>query len=98
MRMPVTRVTPTEGVTTKPEGLIGSGRRESKFRYLVVLPSIALATPSELGLLADDAMIASPGCSTFFCANTGAASTRASATMDRRARLLIFIESFGSLV
>src|SRR3954469_10574132 len=61
MRIPVTHVTPTEGLTMKPEGLMGSGRRESKFRYLVVLPSIALATPSEPGPFDDDAMIGSPG-------------------------------------
>jgi hypothetical protein len=59
--MPVTRVAPTFGETTKPEGLMGSGLRLSKFRYLVGLPSIALATPSEPGLFEDEAMRGSPG-------------------------------------
>ena len=41
---------------------------ESKFKYFVGLPSIALATPSDPGLLADEAIIGSPGCVTSLCA------------------------------
>ena len=78
--IPVTRVTPMEGETTNPEGLIGSVVfRESKLRYLVGLPSMTLATPSEPGLLDDDAMIGSPGCVTSCWAKAGHAAASASA-------------------
>src|SRR5438045_579374 len=64
--IPVTQVTPTPGVTTKPAGLASLAK--SRFRYLAGVPSIALATPSEPGLFAEEAMIASLGWRTFFCA------------------------------
>ena len=62
--MPVTTVRPMEGETSKPEGL--PPVRVSKFRYFVGLPSMALATASEPGLLAEEATIGSPGWVTSF--------------------------------
>ena len=49
---------------TKPEGenrFEAPSRPLSKFKYFVVLLSIALATASDGGLLALEGMIASPG-------------------------------------
>src|SRR6267143_1751294 len=66
MVMPMTRVTPTEGETTNPEGL--ASLAESRFKYFACVLSMALATPSEPGLLDDEAMIGSPGCVTSVCA------------------------------
>src|SRR5256885_7447642 len=66
MVMPVTRVIPTDGVTTNPEGL--ASLAESRFKYFASVLSMALATPSEPGLLDDEAMIGSPGCVTSLCA------------------------------
>src|SRR6478672_8480954 len=58
MDNPLTMVTPIEGLTTKPAGALVP---ESKFKYLVGFPSMALATPSEPGLFAEEAMTGSPG-------------------------------------
>src|SRR5436190_1391947 len=63
MVMPETTVRPMAGETTKPEGGAGSPLL-SKFKYLVVLLSITFATPSEPGLLEEDAITGSPGCVT----------------------------------
>ena len=41
---------------------------ESRFKYFASVLSMALATPSEPGLLDDEAMIGSPGCVTSVCA------------------------------
>ncbi len=49
----------------------------SKFRYFAVVPSMALATPSEPGLLADEAMILSLGCTTFLGTETPSSCTSA---------------------
>src|SRR5690349_12664730 len=57
--IPQTQVTPKEGDTTNPAVLASLAM--SKFRYFEVVPSMALATPSEGGLLADEAVIGSPG-------------------------------------
>ena len=65
MARPTITVAPTDGVTAKPDGL-KLAAAESKFRYLAVVPSIALATPSEAGLLAEEAKIWSLGTSTFW--------------------------------
>src|SRR2546430_8479607 len=59
MVMPVTRVLPIDGVTTNPEGL--ASLAESRFRYFAWVLSMAFATASEPGLLAEEAMIGSPG-------------------------------------
>src|SRR5205809_8101133 len=67
IEMPVTSVRPTEGLTANPDGenpLTAPSRPLSKFRYFVVLLSMALATPSEPGLLGDEAKMGSPGCVT----------------------------------
>jgi hypothetical protein len=50
MEIPVIVVEPIPGVTTKPEGLL---LLPSKFKYFVGCPSIAFATPSDPGLLAE---------------------------------------------
>ena len=60
---PVTRVLPIEGVTIKPDGWLFF---PSKFKYFVGFPSIALATPSDPGLFADEAITGSPGCTTLW--------------------------------
>src|SRR5438045_6996146 len=57
--MPVTRVLPMEGETTNPEGLASLAK--SRFKYFACVLSIALATPSEPGLLDEEAMTGSPG-------------------------------------
>src|SRR5947208_3408656 len=67
MVMPVTRLGPIEGDTAKPDGGL-LGFRVSKFRYFASVLSMALATPSEPGLLDEEAMIGSPGCVTSVCA------------------------------
>src|SRR5438128_10279949 len=59
MLMPMTVVAPMDGVTAKPEGLASFA--ESKFKYLACVLSIALATPSEPGLLDEEAKMWSPG-------------------------------------
>ena len=66
MVMPVRRVIPTDGVTTSPEGL--ASLAESRFKYFAWVLSTAFATPSEPGLLEEDAMTGSPGCVTSLCA------------------------------
>src|SRR5438045_9425869 len=64
--MPVTRVLPMEGETTNPEGL--ASLAESRFKYFAWVLSIALATPSEPGLLDEEAITGSPGWVTSLCA------------------------------
>src|SRR2546429_3873230 len=66
MVMLVTRVIPTDGVTTNPEAL--ASLAESRFKYFAWLLSMAFATPSEPGLLEEEAMIGSLGCVTSVCA------------------------------
>src|SRR6266496_1802291 len=63
MLMPWIRVAPAEGVTMKPAGFASLAK--SRFRYLAGVPSIALATPSDPGLFAEDAIIPSLGWRTF---------------------------------
>ncbi len=58
MAIPVIQVTPTEGETMNP---VIPFVPASKFRYFAVVPSMALATPSEPGLFAEEAMMGSPG-------------------------------------
>src|SRR5207302_10186054 len=65
MVMPMTTVAPIEGVTTNPEGL--ASLAESRFKYFAWVLSMALATPSEPGLLDEEAMTESPGCVTSGC-------------------------------
>ena len=77
MVMPVTVVAPTRGLTAKPEGLTGAGVRLSKLRYLVGLPSMTLATPSDPGLFDDEAKTGSPGWVTSFGAPVPRSSTSA---------------------
>ena len=48
----------------KPQGPVAP----SKFRYLASVPSMMFATPSELGLLVEEAVILSVGWTTFFIA------------------------------
>src|SRR5207247_3606303 len=74
MVMPMTRVTPTDGETTNPEGGL-LGFRVSKFKYFASVLSMALATPSEPGLLDEEAMIGSPGWVTSFGALVPSSST-----------------------
>ena len=74
MDTPVIVVAPIPGVTTKPEGALFA---PSKFKYFVGCPSIALATPSEPGLLAELANTASPGDVTSFGALPPSSSTSA---------------------
>ena len=66
---PETMVSPTPGVTVKPVLSL------SKFRYLVGWLSMALATPSEPGLLLEDATMGSPGTVTSVGASTPRSST-----------------------
>src|SRR5439155_14372619 len=66
---PLTMVSPTPGVTVKPVLLI------SKLRYLFCVLSIALATPSEPGLLFEVGTIGSPGTVTSVGARTPNSST-----------------------
>src|SRR3954464_4757593 len=73
--MPVTRVTPTEGVTMKPAG--AASLAKSRFRYFAVVPSTALATPSEPGLLDEEAIMGSPGWTTSLWAQVAAAHRKA---------------------
>ena len=61
--IPLITVWPTDGVTTKPVTL--ALLAPSKLRYLFFVPSIALATPSDPGLLDEEAMTGSPGWITF---------------------------------
>jgi len=46
-----------------PDGLL---LLQSRFNYFVGLPSMALATPSDPGLFADDAINGSPGWATLW--------------------------------
>src|SRR6187431_2716245 len=57
---PVTRLAPIEGCTANPVGVL-AGVRWSKFRYFACVLSMALATPSEPGLLEEEATMGSPG-------------------------------------
>src|SRR5678815_5655628 len=66
IEIPVTQVAPTEGVTIKPAVLTFPFM--SKLRYFAWVPSMAFATASVAGLLADEAIIGSFGWTTFFCA------------------------------
>src|SRR5207237_10130598 len=59
MIIPVTRVLPIDGVTTNPEDL--ASLAESRFKYFASVLSMALATPSEPGLLDDEAITGSQG-------------------------------------
>src|SRR6266478_3838677 len=59
MVKPVTRLLPIDGVTTNPEGM--ASLAESRFKYFAWVLSMALATPSEPGLLDEEAMTGSPG-------------------------------------
>src|ERR1700694_532996 len=68
MPKPVIVVAPACGVTAKPVGPVAP----SKFRYFAVVPSMAFLTPSEAGLLAEEAAIGSLGWRTF----TGALTPR----------------------
>src|SRR5439155_1619241 len=80
-----TTVRPTPGVTVKPVLLM------SKLRYLFWVLSIALATPSEPGLLLEVGTIVSPGWVTSeSCAYTDPlkASSRAARQKSRRGCLL----------
>src|SRR5687768_9041279 len=62
MARPFTTVAPMEGVTTKPAGVALLAR--SRLRYFAVVPSMALATPSDPGLFEELAIMGSPGCVT----------------------------------
>src|SRR5882672_6243170 len=72
--IPITRVTPTEGETANPDGGL-FGFRVSKFKYFAWVLSMAFATPSEPGLLDEDAKIGSPGWVTSFGAPVPSNST-----------------------
>src|SRR6185503_12954247 len=67
--MPLRIVPPTRGATVKPV------LSRSKFKYLVGWLSMALATPSEPGLLLEEATIGSPGVGTSVSASTPSNST-----------------------
>src|SRR6266545_4042267 len=64
--IPMTRVNPTDGETTNPAGMASLAK--SRFRYFAWVLSIALATPSEPGLLDEEAITGSPGWVTSLCA------------------------------
>src|SRR2546421_3083318 len=70
MVMPMTRVTPTDGDTANPDGAFGGtlSVAVSRFKYFAWVLSMAFATPSEPGLLEEEAMIGSLGCVTSVCA------------------------------
>src|SRR5947199_10787413 len=63
MVIPMTAVAATEGVTANPDGAFGGtlSVAVSKFRYFAWVLSMAFATPSEPGLLEEEATTASPG-------------------------------------
>src|SRR5262245_1333448 len=62
--MPITVAAPMAGLTANPAGFgpAGASLSRSKFKYFAWVLSMAFATPSEPGLLDDDAIIGSPGC------------------------------------
>ena len=59
MVIPVTGVLPIDGVTTNPDDL--ALLAESRFKYFAWVLSMALPTPSEPGLLDEEAITGSPG-------------------------------------
>jgi len=61
MVIPDTTVRPTDGETMKPDGLMGSGPRLSKFKYLLVDRQSRGHTFGD-GLFTEEAMSGSPGC------------------------------------
>src|SRR5437762_1303025 len=75
MVMPMTTVPPIEGVTTNPAGTASLAK--SRFKYFAWVLSMALATPSEPGLLDEEATTGSPGCVTSFGAPVPSNSTSA---------------------
>src|SRR5438552_19189046 len=70
---PLTTVEPAPGVTVKPVGMALFA--PSKLRYLFAALSIALATPSEPGLLLELGTMGSPGTVTSLGASTPSNST-----------------------
>src|SRR5213592_4996296 len=74
MVMPMTVLAPIDGVVANPDGGL-LGFRVSKFKYFASVLSMALATPSEPGLLDEEATIASPGWVTSFGAPVPSNST-----------------------
>src|SRR5688500_12345950 len=94
--IPDTRVNPTPGVTTNPDGenvpMVFPSRPPSKFRYFVVLLSMAFATPSEGGLFAELAKSTSPGWVTSCWAK---ADVAAAIPTDRKTAALRTLEALS---
>jgi hypothetical protein len=94
MAIPDTIVGPTDGVTMKPQGPVAP----SKFRYLAVVPEMTFATPSEEGVLRDDPIIWSVGCTTFFMGWAFATSERNGASAGSSHKHFLRVNFGGDFV